>query len=164
MPYLMRLCVPHESEFHNTGRHFVGDINDTTWSSSLEILNVFSFLLFLDFPSIPNLAALNHLCGTCICNANCTYCHYESVGRKNWDVQLYFHRYIMSHGRRSCCWCLGIFALCGNTNPIIFVNREDVFGRRLIRHPNFNVLCNNPKFSMNHYHWVNSRIWGIHNS
>ena len=25
--------------------------------------------------------------------------------------------------------------LCGNTNPIIFVNREDVFGRRIIRHP-----------------------------
>ena len=42
--------------------------------------------------------------------------------------------------------------LCGNTNPIIFVNREDVFGRRIIRHSNFNVLCNNPKFSMNHYH------------
>ena len=54
--------------------------------------------------------------------------------------------------------------LCGNTNPIFFVNKEDVFGRRIIRHPNFNVLCNNPKFSMNLYHWDNSRIWGIHNS
>ena len=164
MPYLMRLCVPHASEFHNTTRNFVGDSNDATWSSSLEILNVFSFFFILDSPSIPNLMTLSHLCGTCICNANCTYCHYESVGRKNWDVQLYFHCYIMSHRRRSCCWCLGIFALCGNTNPIIFVNREDVFGRRIIRHPNFNVLCNNPKFSMNLYHWDNSRIWGIHNS
>ena len=53
--------------------------------------------------------------------------------------------------------------LCGNTNPIIFVNREDAFGSSRIRHSNLNVLCNNPKFSMNHYHWVNSRIWGIHN-
>ena len=43
MPYLMRLCVPHASEFHNTTMNFVGDSNDATWSSSLEILNVFHF-------------------------------------------------------------------------------------------------------------------------
>ena len=164
MPYLMRLCVPHASEFHNTRRNFVCEKQWCHLTFFTRDFERFSFLFFLDFPPISILVTLSHLCGTCICNANCTYCHYESVGRKNWDVQLYFHCYIMSHRRRSCCWCLGIFALCGNTNPIIFVNREDVFGRRIIRHPNFNVLCNNPKFSMNLYHWDNSRIWGIHNS
>ena len=146
----------------------LGGISSVIAMMPLEVLHsrfwTFFIFVFLDFPSISILVTLSHLCGTCICNANCTYCHYESVGRKNWDVQLYFHCYIMSHRRRSCCWCLGIFALCGNANPIIFVNKEDVFGRRIIRHPNFNVLCNNPKFSMNLYHWDNFRIWGIHNS
>ena len=54
--------------------------------------------------------------------------------------------------------------LCGNTNPIFSVNKEDKLGRRMIRHSNLNVLCNTSKFSVNHYHWVNYRIWGIHNS
>ena len=49
--------------------------------------------------------------------------------------------------------------LCGNTNPIFSVNKEDELGRRMICPPNLNVLCNTSKFSVNHYHWANYRIW-----
>ena len=69
----------------------LGEISSVISIIPLEIFHsrFWTFLLF-DFPSIPHLATLSHLCGICICNANCTYWQYESVGRKNWDIQLYF--------------------------------------------------------------------------
>ena len=158
MPYLMRFCVPHENEFHNNWRNFVCGIYNTTWNFSLEILNVFHFLFF-DFPSIPHLATLSHLCGICICNANCTYWQYESVGRKNWDIQLYFPLLYYVTQTPQLLLMFGHFCFYVEIRTHFSVNREDRLGRRMICPPNLNVLCNISKFSVNHYHWANYRIW-----
>ena len=154
MPYLMRLCVPHASEFRNTGRNFVCDINDTTWSSSLEILNVFHFIFSWFSIHTPSRDIKSFV----------RYLHmqrqlYLVTTWECWKEKLYFPLLYYVTQTPQLLLMFGHFCFHVEIQPHFSVNREDRLGRGMICPLNLNVLCNIFKFSVNHYHWVNYRIW-----